>query len=156
VFPLNTAKTVSRKFETNIPRNETERPQSQFLHSFIYSHGRSAYSAAGKYVDRSSRNINRSQKHKCGNGGRAVSFLRVHKSDFLCSVLYSSQMFCCILPTYTGLTWRCLPDAWRLVSRALFTTLTQTWPLSRRVIHQSIHRYPDTDLDLSILCYVHL
>jgi hypothetical protein len=28
---LQTAKTVYRKFETNIPRNETARPQSQFL-----------------------------------------------------------------------------------------------------------------------------
>ncbi len=30
---LYTAKKVYRKFETNIPRNETARPQSQFLHS---------------------------------------------------------------------------------------------------------------------------
>ncbi len=48
-----TAKTVYRKFETNIPRNETARPQAQFLHEcfcerFIYSHDRSAYSAPGK------------------------------------------------------------------------------------------------------------
>ncbi len=94
--------------------------------------------------------INPSQKHECGNWdcGRAVSFLRVHTSDFLCSVLSCSQKSCCILPTYTGLTWRCQPDAWRLVSRALFTTLTQTWPLSRRVIHQSVRRYPDPGLDL--------
>ncbi len=28
-----TAKTVYRKFEPNIPRNETARPQSQILHS---------------------------------------------------------------------------------------------------------------------------
>jgi hypothetical protein len=37
-----TAKTLYRKFETNIPRNETARPHSEFLHScfserFIYS-----------------------------------------------------------------------------------------------------------------------
>ncbi len=51
---LRTAKTQYRKFETNIPRKETARLQSQFLHScfcerFIYSPDRSAYSAAGKW-----------------------------------------------------------------------------------------------------------
>jgi hypothetical protein len=49
----HTAKAVYRKFEINIYRNETEQPQSQFLHScfcerFIYFHDWSAYSAAGK------------------------------------------------------------------------------------------------------------
>jgi hypothetical protein len=44
-----TANALYRKFETNIPRNETARPRSQFLHScicarFIYSHDRSANS----------------------------------------------------------------------------------------------------------------
>jgi hypothetical protein len=39
-----------RKFDTNIPRNETARPRSQFLHScicerFIYFHDRCAYFA---------------------------------------------------------------------------------------------------------------
>jgi hypothetical protein len=48
-----TAKKLYRKFETNIPINETARPRSQFLHScfgerFIYSHEWSAYSAVGK------------------------------------------------------------------------------------------------------------
>jgi hypothetical protein len=46
-----------RKFETDIPRKEIARALSQFSHAcvydrFIYSHNRSAYSAAGKYVDR--------------------------------------------------------------------------------------------------------
>ena len=47
-----------RKFETNIPRNETARPRSQFLHSyiceqFIYSHDRSAYFAVLRlWIDR--------------------------------------------------------------------------------------------------------
>ncbi len=52
----NTANTQFFTFETNIPRKGIVRPQSQFPHScvcerFIYSHDRSAYSAAGKYVD---------------------------------------------------------------------------------------------------------
>ncbi len=43
-------RTVPKIFETNIPRNETARPRSQFLHSwicerFIYYHDRSAYIA---------------------------------------------------------------------------------------------------------------
>jgi hypothetical protein len=67
-------------------------PQSQFLHScvcelFIYSHDRSAYSAAGKYVDRSWVYINRLQTHECGNWvwGRAIPRKGIHKCDFCCS-----------------------------------------------------------------------
>ncbi len=67
-----TAKTQYRKFETNIPRKGIARPQSQFTHScvcerFIYSRDRSAFSAAGKYVDRSLEYMNRPQTHECGN-----------------------------------------------------------------------------------------
>ncbi len=48
-----TAKNKYRKFEKNIPRKGIAGPQSQFPHSFvcerfIYSHDRSANSAAGK------------------------------------------------------------------------------------------------------------
>ncbi len=61
-------KALYRKFETNIPINETAGLRSQFLHScicegIIYSHDRSAYSAVGKQVDRSWEYINRSQIH---------------------------------------------------------------------------------------------
>ncbi len=67
-----TAKTQCRNFETNIPRKGIARPLFQFPLScvcerFIYSHNRSAYSAAGKYVDQSWEYINRSQTHECGN-----------------------------------------------------------------------------------------
>jgi hypothetical protein len=49
-FP-HIAKNQRRKLETNIPKNGIARPHSQFPHScvcerFIYSHDRSAYSAA--------------------------------------------------------------------------------------------------------------
>jgi hypothetical protein len=74
-------------------RKGTTLPQSQFPHScvcerFIYSHHRSAYSAAGKYVNRSWEYINRSHTHECGNRdwGRAIRFLGIHKWDFLFSV----------------------------------------------------------------------
>jgi hypothetical protein len=53
----HTAKTQYRKFKTNISRKEIAWPQSQYPHSsecerFMYSHNQSAYSVAGKYVDR--------------------------------------------------------------------------------------------------------
>ncbi len=53
----------------------------------IYSHDRSAYSAAGKYVDRSWEYLNLLETHKYGNwdSGRAISFLGIHKCDFHCS-----------------------------------------------------------------------
>jgi hypothetical protein len=65
-------KDTDRKFKTNIPRNETARPHSQFIHSciserFIYSQVRSAYFVAAKQVERSREFINRSQIHECGN-----------------------------------------------------------------------------------------
>jgi hypothetical protein len=86
------AKTQDRKFETNIPRKGIALPQSQFQHScvgerFIYSHHQSAYSAAGKYVDRSWEYINHSQTQECGNWdrGRVIPFLGIHYWDFRCS-----------------------------------------------------------------------
>jgi hypothetical protein len=89
-------KTQNRKFETNIPIKGIARPQSQFPHScvcerFVYSHYRSAYSAAEKYVDRSWEYNNRSQPHECGNWdlGRTVPFLGIHKWDFRCSTRVS-------------------------------------------------------------------
>jgi hypothetical protein len=53
IFEIHTAKTLDRKFEIKIPRNETARPRSQFLHScfderFVYSLDRSPYFAVGK------------------------------------------------------------------------------------------------------------
>ncbi len=55
---------------------------------FIYVQDRSAYSAAGKYVDRSWEYINRSQIHECRNWdwGRAIPRKGIHNGYFLCSV----------------------------------------------------------------------
>ncbi len=54
------------------------------MSKFIYSHDRSADSAAGKYVDWSWEYINRSQKHECRmwDWGRAFSFLGMFVSNF--------------------------------------------------------------------------
>jgi hypothetical protein len=78
------AQTQFQKFETNIPRKGISQPQSQFPHScvcerFIYSHDRSAYSAAGKYVNRSWEYIK--YIYECGNWdwGRAIPRKRKHK-----------------------------------------------------------------------------
>ncbi len=78
------------KFETKIHRKGIAR--SQFPHScvserFIYSHNRSAYSAAEKYVDRSWEYINRSQTHECGNWdiSHAIPYLGIYKWVFRCS-----------------------------------------------------------------------
>ncbi len=54
-FTVYTAKKQHRKFETNIPSKGIAQPQSQFPHScvcerLIYSHDRSAYSAAGNML----------------------------------------------------------------------------------------------------------
>ncbi len=53
---------------------------------FIYFQDRSAYSAAGKYVERNWEYINRSKTHECGNcdWGRAIPRKGIHKWDFRC------------------------------------------------------------------------
>jgi hypothetical protein len=55
-------------------------PTLIYLREIIFLHDRSAYSDAGKYVDRS-------QTHKCGNWnwGSAVPRKGIHKWDFPCS-----------------------------------------------------------------------
>ncbi len=72
---IHTAKTQYRKFETNITGKGIARPLSPNFH-ILYSHNRSAYSAAGKYVDLFWEYINCSQTHECGNWewGRAGPF----------------------------------------------------------------------------------
>ncbi len=69
---FRTAKTQYRKFETDITRKGIAQPQFQFPHSwvcerFTYSHDPSAYSAAGKYVDRTWEFINCPRTHECVN-----------------------------------------------------------------------------------------
>ncbi len=87
---LFTAKTQYRKFETNIPKKGIALPRSQFPHScacerFIDSHNRSAYSDAGKCVDRSWE-INRLLTNECKNWGRGIPVLGTHKGYFRCRV----------------------------------------------------------------------
>ncbi len=62
-------------------------PNSCVFQGFIYSQDRSAYCAAGKYVDRFWEYINRSQTHECGNWdwGRLIPFLGIQIWDFRCS-----------------------------------------------------------------------
>ncbi len=57
----------------------------------MYFQDQSAYSAAGKYVDRFWEYINRSQTHECGNWewGRAIPRKGIHRWDFPCSVQYT-------------------------------------------------------------------
>jgi hypothetical protein len=57
IFKARTAKTQYRKFETNVPRKGIAQGEFHFPHScvcerFINSQDLSAYSAAGKDVDR--------------------------------------------------------------------------------------------------------
>ncbi len=78
--------------EIIISKTELKCSVSQFLHSylcerFIYIQDRSAYSAAGKYVDQSWEYINCSQTHEFGNWDRGCAIPRkgIQKWDFPCS-----------------------------------------------------------------------
>ncbi len=95
-----------RKFETNIPRKGISRPQFQFPYScvcerFIYSHDRSAYSAAGKYVNRSWEYINSSQTHECGEiGAAAAQFPEKEYTNGIFVAVYFSQASIPISPPF--------------------------------------------------------
>jgi hypothetical protein len=90
----HTSNALYRKFETNIPRNETAQPCSQFLHScicerFIYSLDQSANPIQqNRQTYRLWEYINRSQIHECRNWKRgcalrrAVSFLGIFVLNF--------------------------------------------------------------------------
>ncbi len=79
LYTLHTVKTLYRKFETNIPRNETARPRSNF-HIPV---------SVSDLLNIFPRSVH-SHIHKCGNWerGRAVLFLGIHKSDLLCSAAF--------------------------------------------------------------------
>ncbi len=86
---LQTSYTLHQKFDTSIPRNETARHRSQFVHScicerFIYFHNQSAFFSCIAFTDRSWEYINCKQIHECRNWewGRAISFLGIFVSNF--------------------------------------------------------------------------
>ncbi len=80
-------------------------PGASPLVSDFISQDRSAYSAAGKYVDQLWEYINRSQTHECG-GTKSAQFLlwKYIKRDFCCSVgLYTLQHSHCLYKLSHGL-----------------------------------------------------
>ncbi len=69
-------------------------PVPTLFERFIYFQDRSAYFAAGKYVDRSWEYVNHSQTHECGNWnwGRTIPGKGIHKCDFPCSATSKSHV----------------------------------------------------------------
>ncbi len=88
------AKTLYRTSKKMFPEMKLRaRPRSQFPHSyfcerFIYSHDRSFYFAAEnrRIYLRIYKSLTDTWMWKLEKLGRAVLFLRIHKSDVLCSV----------------------------------------------------------------------
>ncbi len=128
-----TAKTKYRKVQTNISLKKNCRPQSQFSHScvyarFIYSHKRSAFSAAGKYVDRSWEYINLSQTHECGiwGWGRAIPFLG-----------YIIKILIAVYSIYRSIKWHqfmtlYFQDIYSWVRVIIFVSFNRFWKSSRQ------------------------
>jgi hypothetical protein len=86
LFPAFPQDSIFAKSRMPWQRHNTENLNQIFPEKELRGHNRSAYSAAGKYVNRSWEYINRSQTHECGNWdlGRAIPFLEIHKWDFHC------------------------------------------------------------------------
>ncbi len=140
IVKLYTAKGQCRKVEKHIHRKGIARRQSQFPHScvcerFIYSHDRSAYSAAGKYVDRSWVYINRSQTHECRNWvwGRAIPRKGINKWDFRCSVyaerfshLWGNVLMFIIYLILSYLIYDCKPNPFPklIILKTMYSTST--------------------------------
>ena len=114
---------MQQKSHLCIPFMGTVWPQSQFPHScvcerFIYFLDRSAYSAAGKYVDRSWEytvyiSLIDTWMWNRGDWGRTIPFLEIHKWDFHCSVYVRPY-----------LTWLSYVQIWRFIS---LTGLASSW-----------------------------
>ncbi len=109
-------------------------PHSYIGERFIYFQDRSAFSAAGKYVDRSWEYINRSQTHKCGNWdwGRAIPRKGIHKRNFSCSValaLTSSSFKGVHFLCFSIFIWHPLLEKGEetSVKRSIFIKNKKTW-----------------------------
>jgi hypothetical protein len=92
IFPERELRSLNTNFHIHVAVSD-----------LIYSHNRSAYSAAGKNVNRSWEYINRSQTHECGNWdwGRAIPFLGIYINGiFRCSVVCRGYICLWILPQH--------------------------------------------------------
>ncbi len=83
----------SKHMYSIFPKKGTARQQSRFLHSCFCV--RFIYFPEAEYADWSWENINRSQTHEYGNWdwGRAVPYLGIHKSKFLCSRVFRNRIW---------------------------------------------------------------
>jgi hypothetical protein len=82
--------------ETVISKTELYSSVSQFLHSYIcersiYFQGQSAYSAAGKYVDRSWEYINGSQTQNVEIGTEAALF---PEKEYISGIFLAVPFYC--------------------------------------------------------------
>jgi hypothetical protein len=92
--PSMQAKVIAFVLYSSLQRHNTENWKQISIFMFLWAiyctvyipRNRSAFSAEGKYEDRSWKYINRSQTHEFG--GHTIPFLGIHKSDFCCSATY--------------------------------------------------------------------
>ncbi len=101
---------VKRSYIQIFPKKKLRgnNPKFQYPHSwvcerfiYIYSQDRSAYSAAGKYVDRSWEYVIGSQTHECGKWvwGRAIPRKGINKWDFRVETCLSDKIYFQLLCT---------------------------------------------------------
>ncbi len=133
--------TTHCKFETNIPRKGSSRPQFQLPHlcvweRFIYSHDWSATPPILlQYADRSWEYINRSQTHECRDWdwGHAIPFLGILKWDFRCSAppssLFSKSSLPWLFSVHAASVILITDNQWKFSVKILkFKTYSEEYP----------------------------
>jgi hypothetical protein len=101
---VHTANALSQKFESNIPRNQTAWPRSQFLHSFraiycIYPtiSAQTQYSKIAGPIVGIHKSLTDTGCRNLEKRGRSVSFLGIFVSNFLVQCVMNEAMFFCFL-----------------------------------------------------------
>ncbi len=140
--------TLCRKFETYIPRNETARLRSQFLHSCICE--RFIYSQDQSSADRSWEYINRAQIHECGNR-------ETEHYNFVLEITRSQSFISGNTPIgtrhlywiLTGPSFACRQILWAMLAGVLDEPYSQLTQLSVVAVQP---RQPTLAGTVSILC----
>ncbi len=156
-FPCMSSQKWNCYFQNRIICSVSQFILSYICKRFIYFQVESAFSAAGKYVDRSLEYINRSQTHKCGNWdwGRAIPRKGIHKRDFPWSACRDSASMAnedatpMTLPTDSGETSKSSHETEEFFSSKIDRICVPGYPAKRSIVINNLYK---RSWNLSLRC----